>query len=291
MLDESDSDDAHKRACVDGARVASRLQRGPPTHGNHGASNRLEGNHPVKKLLLASVASVALASGALAADLPVRAAPPPPPVYAFNWTGFYIGAQIGYQMNQGDFAVGAPPAPPFLVGGYDADGVIGGIHLGYNWQTGSLVLGVEGDIELSGASGTGASVPAGFIGGSDLNWQGSLRLRAGFAIDRLLLYVTGGIAFGDFDHTFAPAVGIPVASFSDTRIGWTVGAGAEWAFAPNWSARIEYRYTDYGSASGSAVPLFGPPVIQEHDIQSHAIRVGITYRFGGPAPAPAVVKY
>ena len=160
-----------------------------------------------------------------------------------------------------------------------ADGFVGGAHAGFNWQAGVLVFGVEGDLEaarLRHRTVYPLSAPDTFS--SETEWQGSLRGRLGFAIDRALVYATGGIAFADIRHTYFEAIARASQSFSSTRTGWTVGAGIEYAFTPNWTARVEYRYADFGRKIDVPAAVF-PGFIEEHEETQHAVRVGVSYKF------------
>ena len=128
-------------------------------------------------------------------------------------------------------------------------GVIGGIHIGYNYQVSQFVFGLEGDV--NGASTRDSSFSAGLKYGLRENIDASIRGRIGYAFDRVLIYGTGGGAYGSF-HT-AYNDGIAFDTFNDGRIGWTVGGGLEYAIDNNWSVRAEYRYTDYGHITDSPV--------------------------------------
>jgi outer membrane immunogenic protein len=237
--------------------------------------------------LLAIAAGLGAMSAALAADMPVKGSvyKAPAAVVAESWTGLYVGAQAGYQWNRDRFQ---DPAfgPPVISGTVRADGFVGGVHAGGNYQTGPVVLGVEGDIEWANASGDalgtdGTALPTNVIGHAKLKWQASVRGRIGYAFDRTLAYATGGVAFGrfDFGYTF-PVVGGITDSFSKTLTGWTAGGGIEHAFMTRWSARLEYRYTDFGKASGTIINCCAaPPNAQDHDLTAHAVRAGLSYRF------------
>ncbi len=131
---------------------------------------------------------------------------------------------------------------------FDLRGFVAGLHAGRNWQRGSMVYGVEGDIDYAGIKGGADFAYDGGVSGhlslrSDL--QASLRLRLGYAVDRTLFYGTGGIALGQAKLE-ASSGGVSVSD-SNTHIGWTLGAGVERAFSPKWIGRIEARYTDFGS--------------------------------------------
>jgi outer membrane immunogenic protein len=182
----------------------------------------------MKKILLASVALFGFAGAASAADLPVRAAPPAPIIAAapiFTWTGFYVGVNAGYGWSNNDFdAVDIADED-------DDGGFVGGAQVGYNYQIGSFVVGLEGDIqyadfggELRFADGDDADLDDDIFDRGD--WFGTVRARAGVAFDRALIYATGGFAFAD-DAT-----------------GWTVGGGVEYAFTNNLSAKVEGLYVN-----------------------------------------------
>jgi outer membrane immunogenic protein len=201
-----------------------------------------------RTLLAAAVALLALGAGsAHAADFtpyaPARAA-------ARGWQGPYAGVNLGYQW--GD--VSNSPAGP--------NGVMGGIQAGYNVQYGQFVFGGETDLQLTDADATFA--PWKFSN----PWFGSLRARAGFAMNNVLFYGTVGLAYG----TLKMQNTLTRISEAHTSAGWAAGGGAEVALMPNWSARAEYLYADLSSSS---FILDGT----NHGIQSSLIRLGINYRF------------
>lgn len=233
------------------------------------------------KQFLVSASVVALLGGtAMAADLPVMDAPAPiysPAPMAYTWTGFYVGLQAGYGWGDvdGEADVGGTDA----TGDYDyeIDGFIAGIHAGYNHQFNNFVVGVEGDVEYASLDGSGGGDDPGFgsfYHETELDWLATLRLRAGFAIDRLLIYGTGGFAWAHVDQAFGET-GDPALDDGDrSRWGWTLGAGAEYAFATNWTARAEYRYYDLGDDDVSGVGFS-----DDNDITLHTIRLGASYKF------------
>jgi outer membrane immunogenic protein len=241
----------------------------------------------MKKLLLSATALVAFTAAASAADLPSRAAPAPfiAAVPVFTWTGFYVGAQAGYAWGE--------DAPRLFLNGtditaaevgtgtdYDTDGFVGGVHAGYNVQFGQFVVGVEGDIEAAGIDGDRTwGVPGNSISAStEINFQGSIRARAGVAFDRALLYVTGGLAFANIENTYTDVFGATtvVDKFDDTQWGWTLGAGVEYAITNNLTARAEYRYTQFDSYTND----LGGGLVVEHEPEFHTVRVGVSYKFG-----------
>jgi outer membrane immunogenic protein len=242
----------------------------------------------MRRLLLAATAVAVVAGSALAADLPSREAPPvyvpPPPV--FTWSGLYVGAQIGYAWGTDSLSVTDPNGIQVISGSYKPNGVIGGAHVGYNLQLNTLVAGVEGDVEGTGYSSSSAFGPGTFS--TRIPVQGSVRVRLGLALDRALLYVTGGAAFAGFDNTYLTGLGFD--SVSKTRTGWTVGGGIEYALNANWSIRAEYRYADYGSFNDYLTNSAPYGTFARHHETQNSVRGGISYKFGAP-PAPVVTKY
>jgi outer membrane immunogenic protein len=253
---------------------------------------------------------------------------PPPVVEIWNWTGFYIGGNAGYSwgrsntdltyFNTGTGAIIVPPPGSISNASFDMNGAIAGGQAGYNWQTSNWVLGAEADIQWSDERGSAAYrcaatgvggpclpgltfLPAGVTGTSvaldqKLEWFGTVRGRAGIlATPQVLLYATGGFAYGSIKTSAALAGvtpgGIAVASFgssTDTRFGWTVGAGIEGKITRNWSAKLEYLYMDLGSFNGGTytlAPLSAIGVRTDSDFRDHILRAGINYTFGGPVVA------
>ena len=251
----------------------------------------------MKKLLLAGAAAIAFASGAQAADLGVARVPVAAAVMApvFNWSGVFVGAQIGY--GWGKTNVDAYNGALYNVansGSYNSNGITGGVHLGYNWQVNNLVFGVVTDIEASGIRGSATTVgvaafPMDYY--TRLNWQGSLRARLGVAIDRVHIYATGGLAYGGLDYRAFNSAAVTGLSSSSTRAGWTVGAGVEYAFTPNWVASLEYRYTDFGSQT---VSYLASPVTNidsaRYKTTTHTVRLGVSYLFS-TGPSAVVARY
>jgi outer membrane immunogenic protein len=203
---------------------------------------------------LVCAAVLTSASSALAADLPTRKTPPAPvgPT-AFDWTGFYVGAEFGgaWAQSRAYYPIAGPAG--YLP--YDPNGVFGGLYAGYNYQfAGGVVVGVEGDVNYGDVRrGTYYhDVPTGSIpsdtGVGDLSWFGSARARLGYAFDRFLPFVTGGAAFADYRNTLVANSNPSFSGSSDhTMVGWTVGGGLDYALASNVTLRLEYRYADYGS--------------------------------------------
>jgi outer membrane immunogenic protein len=187
-------------------------------------------------LLLASIAGAAGAADMSAARAPYTKAPMMGP--AINWSGFYIGAMGGY-------AAEATSAPLAIKGGF------AGGTLGYNWQFGTYLLGLEADGAWADVSQS--VTVAGLLTASDkLQALSTIRGRVGVAFDQVLLYGTGGFALAD-EKASATALGITLSN-SQTRTGWTAGAGLEWMFAPHWSLKAEYLYRRFDSVTFLGVP-------------------------------------
>ena len=270
----------------------------------------LEGANMKTKIvaLLSGILSLGAAGAASAADMAVKALPPPAPI--FTWTGFYIGGNAGYGWGNED--VGLRPTPnaaslAFFAGTFPTfipnsvsprpSGAIAGGQAGYNWQSGRFVLGVEGDIQWADVKGTfNTSVPPFPIQtttSQKLEWFGTGRGRLGFtAVDTLLLYVTAGVAFGSVNHFFTATNNIGsvnTTNVTDTYAGWTAGVGFEWAFAPQWSVKAEYLYIDLGrhtfSTIGSGTTPVGASLDSSFGDKFQIARVGVNYRFGGPVVA------
>ena len=237
----------------------------------------------MKKLLsAASLIALALSAGsALAADLPCRKdvpvyVPPPP---AATWTGVYAGADLG-----GGWGAGSGNSNYWNVYGLNGGvtnnlggGVVGGGQVGYNYSLTPLFLvGLETDFQ-------GTSMPA-FTGNGGLDWFGTVRGRVGVTImPTLLIYGTGGFAYGEFRGG--------VTQSSAIQTGWTAGGGVEWMFMPNWSAKLEYLYSDI---SGGDVNAFNAG-IGINNVNNHTrwntVRAGVSYHFNLGAPAPVLAKY
>jgi outer membrane immunogenic protein len=223
----------------------------------------------MKKLLLASVGLLALGlASASAADMarPAYKAPAyvPPPLY--NWTGFYVG------INGGGAFGHSSVSNVFGSQGFNVDGGLVGGTLGYNWQTGPWVLGIEGDIDWADISGdTSSGLCAGGTCSIKNDWLATVRGRVGYAFDRFMPYVTGGGAFGDV-KTSVPGF----SGQTNTQAGWTAGAGLEFAINGPWTAKVEYLYVDLGNDTCDAGSC---GVSTTTDFHTNIVRAGVNYRF------------
>jgi outer membrane immunogenic protein len=220
----------------------------------------------------------------MAADIsrPVYKAPPAGALpVTYDWTGFYIGGHVGYGWSQNDWrdTFGLAVSNP-------GNGFLGGGQAGFNYQIGQFVLGAEGDFSWAGINGgtTALGIPGpGAAFNTNVNWTSTLTGRAGLALDRWLVYGKGGVAwanskFSTNNYTFPASVDV-----TDTRLGWTAGAGVEYAFAPSWSAKLEYNYLDFGTQAVS----FAPGTATNIDQQIHEVKFGVNYKFGIPGAVTA----
>ena len=225
----------------------------------------------MKRLVSASLGLLALVATApaSAADLPRGVMPYKAPVTmsVFNWTGFYAGLQTGYGWASSS--------------GIDLQGWFLGGQIGYNWQAmGSpWVFGIELDSAWAdlGRTDTFATGAGTLSVESRAHYMGSLRPRIGYAWDRTMLYVTGGLAWVTNRISVNATVGGFTAGISDTQthIGGTIGLGVEHAFAPNWTGKLEYLYTAYGSKTYFSSIAGGVSA----DADSHTLKIGLNYLF------------
>ena len=219
----------------------------------------------MKKLLLLGTALVAFAPAGLAADLGTyrQGSIKDEPVYApaFTWTGFYVGAQVGHGWGDTEFSDGTDSIS------FDQDGWFGGGFIGFNWQKDRFVFGIEGDangadIDFSASSG-------GFRLESSVDSLFSIRGRIGVAHERWLVFATGGWAWANIEDRVSS--GGLSGSQDDTLDGWTLGSGVEYAFAQNWTARVEYRHYDFQEEDIVAGI--------ERDLDLDTVSAGIAYKF------------
>ena len=244
------------------------------------------------KKLIAAAALVALPTVATAADLGSRRVAVPAAVLApvHSWTGFYVGLNAGYGFANTNLNTRSEGFLPGSGGGF-----VGGGQIGYNYQINNVVLGVEGDFGYFGVRRSASLTEAGetVSGRWQTNWDASVRARLGLAVDRTLFYVTGGVAFTDLSvraTNSTPGL-TETISASHNRVGWTIGAGVEHAFAPNWTARAEYLYANYGS-KGLTFNYGGQTeTTQGIRLETHKFRVGVNYLFSTGGGAPIVARY
>jgi outer membrane immunogenic protein len=228
--------------------------------------------------VLAASATALVVTPVRGADLPVYKALPSALPAIYSWTGFYIGGQIGYAWGH-DHTVEtltSSGAPTGLEWRYDLNHIVGGGFLGANYQAGLVVLGLEADLEAAGNEG-GFYDPPG-AGDTHVKWQGTVRGRIGLAAGRALFYATGGLAYADISHTYTQVVTPISETTAGIRLGWTAGAGVEYALTERLLTRVEYRYTDYGSYKYDSVLAFPGLTGQQEPVMS-TLRVGLAYKF------------
>jgi outer membrane immunogenic protein len=270
---------------------------------------------PLKNASIAVAALGALFAGsAMAADMPVKApVKAPPPV--FDWTGFYIGGNVGYGWGHDDTDINPGPTPAVFVNllpqnlATRPQGGFAGGQAGYNWQTGSVVIGAQ--VDFQGASITGTVVESPIIQNNGtpfpgtapnltitqkLDWFGTAQARFGVAVvPQFLLYATGGFAYGRVSGTantdFRPTGTEQYpASASSNRTGWAAGVGGEWLLGNNWTVKAEYLHLNLGGTdtvvAQPVLPL--PPFTVTYNFNRMRIdvaRAGLNYKFGGPVVA------
>lgn len=244
----------------------------------------------MNKVLIAGMAigAALMAVPANAADLPVKAAPPPVMAPIYDWTGFYIGLNGGggWSHVRWNFSNGNTAS-------HDGDGGVFGAHMGYNWQSGQFVFGAEGDIDWANIRGNTLCPSVTFTCGHKAEWLASLRARAGVSFwnNAALLYATAGVGWSHFRYdeyltaTGLSPLGQPHAS--NDRTAWVAGLGMEYLFAPAWSMRAEWLYYGFSSHTFSPAELDG---VVSTSVRPHinVVRVGISYKFGGN---PVIASY
>jgi outer membrane immunogenic protein len=288
------------------------------------ATTALRGSLFATTLATAAFASAAFATKTLAADMPLKA--PPRVAAPVNWSGIYIGGHVGYGWADKDFSLPDIAGEKFgdcygkdqfcydftKLGGpvlsQNLKGFLGGVQGGFNVQSGAFVLGIEGQFSWTGMKEDSQAKLGEFRffdcwthitkeidlkARAEVNWVATIAGRIGYAFDRALIYAKGGVAFADQDYSWVVNKGdreLATAKFSETRTGWMVGGGLEWALWQNWSAKIEYNFMDFGSDTLNAVAnvchhgeCSKTNVRVDIDEQMHVVKVGVNYRFGAPA--------
>ncbi len=255
----------------------------------------------MKTFLSATALAAVLTAGvAQAADLSPRTAAPPPPYVpppVLSWSGLYAGLNIGGGWQD---ARSSNVWSPFWSGGSGGSGgVVGGGQIGYNLQIAPwLVAGVETDFQGTSIGGNGGNNlwalawQGGWNGGVDtarINWFGTVRGRLGVTFpgwSQLLIYGTGGFAYGDVQRNFW------WSNNSVVQTGWTAGGGAEWLFLPSWSVKAEYLFTEI---SGNQQNWFWNPGFSLNNINNrtrfHTVRAGVNYHFNFGAQAPVLARF
>lgn len=253
----------------------------------------------------ATIAAFLIAGPAVAADMPVKALRAPP-IVAYDWSGFYLGVHAGYGVARDPFTTASAFTNANLVTSVAGDsfrmgpaGGLAGVQAGYNWQFApSWVAGVEADWSWTDQNDSacvfGCFTGLNFSPRQKLDWLSTVRGRLGYSHDKWLWYVTGGGAWGRVNETdsFSSLGTTSSTTFNQTRSGWTAGVGVEAAIAGNWTAKLEYLYVDLGSGGATTFTHtgFGATevfTVTRGDFRDNIVRLGLNYRFAGPAQAAA----
>jgi outer membrane immunogenic protein len=257
----------------------------------------------MNRLLIVATVLLIAASRASAADLPVPAGPPAyyPVATVYDWGGGYVGINGGYAFGQSEW--GSDPLNPSgnsSTGNFHVNGGLVGATMGVSGQWGAWVLSVEGDFDWQSIKGTSGSTfctslftstavgasAAGLSCKTASNWLGTLRARVGYAWDRILVYGTAGGAGANVETALTR---LPYQN--NAEFGWTAGAGLEWAFAENWTAKVEYLFVDLGNAVcnhgyscgyDAAATQALPAVNGNYTVKlnENIVRVGVNFKFG-----------
>jgi outer membrane immunogenic protein len=245
--------------------------------------------------LIAGAAALLATTGAYAADMPVKAAERTlAPV--FSWTGFYAGVNLGYGWARTSSSSAVAGSTVIATGTYpgtgNLNGINGGGQVGFNYQMGNIVWGIEADFQGSDQKQTttlGCGVGCTVSEEDRLRSFGTVRGRVGVAAwDRGLLYFTGGWAWMNANSRVTATSGAATATLIDmsaSKGGWTIGGGGEWMFAPNWSTKLEYLYmrADNVTATGTIPAVLGGGTIASSSrIENSVVRLGLNYHFGVP---------
>jgi outer membrane immunogenic protein len=233
--------------------------------------------------VFARIATLLLGStlSAYAADMSVS---PPDPVEApapvYDWTGFYVGANGGFGWaNAGSLTINDPINGAYTIGAKRGSGFLGGGQVGYNLQSDVFVSSIEADAQYANMGSSANWGPYAFLGvnsGSRAEYFGTVRLRTGFAVDRTLLFLTGGLAYGGFNSA-------PLGGGVTLNIGYAVGVGAEYAFSDHWTGKVEALYINInkGDAKTTTVVNGGTiyPISAVAGNGGSLVRVGVNYKF------------
>jgi len=214
--------------------------------------------------------------------IPTKAPPPPP---AWTWAGFYVGANGGYGWGNTDwlFTIAATTA------NHSTSGGLAGGQIGYNWQIKNWVLGVEADGDWANIKGSTLCPNPVFVCSSNTGDLASLRGRVGYAAGPVLFYGTGGLGYANSNYSaLTVAGGLPPVTatgvFNTDRWGYAAGAGIEYGFTPNWSAKIEYMHYGFGTVTAppTTLSITNPSAL---GLNIDTIKIGVNFRWGGPIVA------
>ena len=220
-------------------------------------------------IIAAAFGLLATSNASLATDLAPPPAPRPAPYIVqapapfLPWQGLYMGFTLGGGFGDATLNIVSIPGTK----SFNTSGILGGSTIGYNFQTGNVVFGIEGDLSLSSVGGTAAAGAPCSTCELTNDWFGTLRGRLGYAAGPWLFYGTGGLIYGDLKLK---------DGFGNKQVkdeaGWTAGGGVEWSFYPRWSAKLEYLYASYDNAGYSGT-------ITETQFDENIVRAGVNYHF------------
>ena len=243
----------------------------------------------MNRIALTALAGAVLAVGPIkvssAADIPAPIyKAPPAAIVATTWTGFYIGAHGGYGWGTATitdvdcYCIASSGFAGFQFP-FSDQGWVAGAQLGYNWQSGNLVYGLEADFSFSGIK-RNAFLPelipgSGETYSANIDWFGTVRGRLGWALDRVLPYVTGGFAYAQVENHYNDPLDGNFSTVKDVKVGWTVGGGLDYAIDPNWSIRAEYLFINLEKSAGD----FPDGQRFDWDNEFHIVRAALNRRF------------
>lgn len=247
-----------------------------------------------RSILLAAACAIVSVQAAYAADMPTKA-PAYAPIAMYNWTGFYIGGQVGGGWFSSQ-TTHIDPTGSFPAGWVDStidgSGFLGGGYAGYNYQINQFVIGIDGDYSWADLKGSGSDISPNNFGTTthdeNVKWIATVTGRLGYAVNNWLLFGKGGWAWAGFDgnsSTFNLAgINTSNGTSSETRDGWTLGGGVEWGFLPKWSAKLEYDYVKFNTSNFNATSTnvaTGVVTTPARSATSNLsmVKLGIAYRF------------
>lgn len=247
-----------------------------------------------RSILLAAACAIVSVQAAYAADMPTKA-PAYAPIAMYNWTGFYVGGQVGGGWFSSQ-TTNIDPTRSFPAGFVDntinGSGFLGGGYAGYNYQINQFVIGIDGDYSWADLTGSGSDISPINLGTTThdekVKWIATVTGRVGYAVNNWMFFGKGGWAWAGFDGNSSTfnvlGVNTSNATSSETRDGWTLGTGVEWGFLPHWSAKLEYDYVKFntsnfnGTLTNVATGVVTTPARSATSDLS-MVKLGVAYRF------------
>jgi outer membrane immunogenic protein len=228
-----------------------------------------------KSIIAGAAVALLCCANANAADIPAPAptyrAPVVVPVY--NWSGFYIGGNLGWAFGNSS----ATYNPTGFTWDVSKNGFMGGGQVGVNWQTGAFVFGIEGDFDWINGKTSRSTVNGAFSGDGGTTWASTIAARFGFAADNVLWYGKAGAGWVNNTATIYNGAGTTLWTGSNTNNGWLIGAGVEVGLTQNWTTKLEYNYLNLDNWTGTPGILNGDSVSVSRTIQM--LKVGLNYKF------------